>query len=382
VTKLFHDERGGALVTAIMVTGIMLTLGLATLSWADNGFSTSREERVRESSFNLADTVLDSQIYQLGRNWPTSSEPAPSCSQTSQATGCPSQTTIAQSYTSPDYGAGFTWSTVVQDNGGAVQSFYTTAGAAGQPSYDANGDGKLWVRAETTVAGKTRRLLGEVQAREVPLAFPRNAVTAGDFETTNQGNKVIVDTIGTSGQSGDIAVRCADADPTCATYRSGQVSPETTDRGYLGGDAMSPEDLEKLKSRAKADGTYYTSCPANPSGKIVFVASGNCSYNTGSANTAANPGMFVIENGTLALGGNFEFYGLVYAINAQGSTGNVVTLQGTSLLHGAVAVDGAGGVSAGSSKLNLIFDFNVFSQVKGYGTGELTPGTWRELGPN
>jgi Tfp pilus assembly protein PilX len=380
--KAVRDERGAALVVAIIVTGIMLTVGLATISWADNGFRTSGEERVRESSFHLADTVLDAQIFKLGTNWPNATNPAPACSDAAQPAGCPSEATIAQTFDGTDYGAGYDWSTQVQDNGGAVVSLYTTAGAAGQPAYDANGDGKVWVRAEATVRGEKRSLLGEVRAEKVPLAFPRNAITADHFSTTNNGNKTIVDTVGDSGQPGDVAVRCDPAVAGCTTYRPNQVSPETTYGGYTGGDAMSGEDIDKLRIRAIAEDTYHASCPANPSGEIVFVETGNCSYSGGTGNSAASPGMLIINNGTLSLGGNYEFYGLVYAHNAQGSTGNVVTLSGTSLIYGAVAVDGFGGVSAGSSKLNIVFDSNVFGLVKGYGTGELTPGSWRELGAN
>jgi len=385
MNKTLTQESGVALVTAIIVTGIMLSIGLATLAWADNGFRTSGEERVRESTFNLADTVLDAQTYQLGRNWPTMSSPASPCSQAAQPTGCPSEATLSQSFTAVDYAAGYSWSTEVKDNGGAVQDLYTTAGAASQPSYDANGDGRLWVRAEATVRGETRRLVAEIQAQEVPLAFPRNTVTAGYFQTTNTGNKVVVDTLGTSGAPGDVSVRCAASTIGCVTYRDGQLSPPTAFTGYTGGDAMSADDLNNLKGRAIANGTYYASCPADPSGDIVFVESGNCSYSGGPGNTLASPGMFVINNGTLSLGGNFEFYGLVYARNDQGSAGcgfPVISLQGTSLIHGAVAVDGDGCVRAGSSGLNLEYDINVFGLVKGYGTGELTPGTWRELGPN
>ena len=382
--RRLRNESGAALVTAIIVTGIMLSIGLATLAWADNGFRTSGEERVRESSFNLADAVLDGQMYQLGRNWPTSTSPASPCSDTAQPSGCPSEASISQSFTSTDYTAGYEWSTVVQDNGGAVADLYTTAGAVGQPNYDANGDGKLWIRAEATVRGETRALLTEVEAQEVPLSFPRNSVTAGYFQTTNNGNKVIVDSLGTSGQSGDVAVRCTGASG-CTTYRPGQVSPDTTYQGYAGGDAMSADDLNSLRGRAIAKGTYYASCPANPSGEIVFVESGNCSYSSGAGNSVASTGMFVIYSGTLSLSSNYEYYGLVYAHNAQGSSGcgtPVVSLGATALIHGAVAVDGFGCVSAGSSKLNLVYDSNVFSKVKGFGTGEMTPGSWRELGPN
>ena len=168
-------------------------------------------------------------------------------------------------------------------------------------------------------------------------------------------------------------------------YRAGQVVPDTFYSGYTGGNAMSGSDVSSLKSRAVAKGTYYASCPANLTGEIVFIESGNCSYSGGTGNSDGSPGMVVINSGTLALGGNYAYYGLVYARNLQGSSGcasPVVSLSGTSLITGAVAVDGLGCVSSGSSKLNLVYDSNVFGLVKGFGTGELTPGTWRELGPN
>jgi hypothetical protein len=48
---------------------------------------------------------------------------------------------------------------------------------------------------------------------------------------------------------------------------------------------------------------------------------------------------------------------------------------------GAVAVDGGGGVSAGSSKANIVFDPNVFNTVQGYASAGLVQGTWREIAP-
>jgi hypothetical protein len=114
----------------------------------------------------------------------------------------------------------------------------------------------------------------------------------------------------------------------------------------------------------------------------VFIESGNCSYNTGSANTSADPGFLVIATGTLSLGGNFTYYGVVYAANLQASTGNVVSLGGTSQINGAVAVDGGGGVSAGSSKANIVYDPNAFNAVQGYASAGLVQGTWREIAPS
>ena len=38
--------------------------------------------------------------------------------------------------------------------------------------------------------------------------------------------------------------------------------------------------LKRLKDRAIANGTYSAGCPSNPSGDIVYVQQGDCSYNS------------------------------------------------------------------------------------------------------
>ena len=50
--------------------------------------------------------------------------------------------------------------------------------------------------------------------------------------------------------------------------------------------------------------------------------------------------MLVIHSGTLSFGGTTNFYGLVYAVNSGGLTGNVVSLGGNAQVSGAVVVDG------------------------------------------
>ena len=48
--------------------------------------------------------------------------------------------------------------------------------------------------------------------------------------------------------------------------------------------------------------------------------------------TAAAPGMLIVRNGTLTLGGNVSYHGIVYALNQQASTGWVVTTSGSALI--------------------------------------------------
>lgn len=383
------DQRGSALVVAMLVTVVMLLMGLAALSLADGQGRLTGTERARESTFNLVDAVLKSQVHLMSQSsWPAAAAGAypTSCSASSTGPLCPDGPTVAAQFISPDYSSGIGWTTQVQDNGGGVQSYYATAAAAGQPGYDANGDGKLWVRAQATVGGGTRVLVAQVRPNTSPQPFPRNVITGGHFSTNNNGKKVIVNTQGNAAQPAALAVRgCTQpAQSSCLNYPpgKGQVSPPTAQPGYTGGDALSSDQRDALRSVAKSNGTYYSSgCPGSITGAVVFIESGTCSYNGGGgANLPpANPGLVVIATGTLSLGGNFTYYGVVYGANLQRSTGNVVSLGGTSQVVGSVAVDGDGGVLAGSSKQNIVYDPSAFNAVVGYDGAEIVPGTWREL---
>ena len=297
-----------------------------------------------------------------------------------------------------DYSAGYSWETRVQDNGGTVGQYYTTAGASGQPGWDQNADGKVWVRGSSTLRGRTRTVVVTAGARRVPVAsFPRKVVTAGHFATGNRGNGTVVDTQGPTGQPSGVQVRCASpSDPSCLKYESGkkQIAPENVTTAYPGGDAMTPEQLDGLRAIARQAGTYYASgCPSSLTGTVingvsepVFIESGNCSYNGGSFNSAATPGTVVIATGTLSLGGNASFFGLVYGTNKPPITGNVVTVSGAACIRGAVTVDGEGGVhiqSQGKGKCEfdgkLIWDPIAINQLQTLGQATVEDGTWREL---
>ena len=67
-------------------------------------------------------------------------------------------------------------------------------------------------------------------------------------------------------------------------------------------------------------------------------------------NTLANPGLYIVERGTVDFGGNIEFWGVVYNANLDNSNlATMVETSGTAAIHGGALVDGAGGVYAGSS---------------------------------
>jgi len=387
--RLLRAEDGSALVTAMLVMALMLLMGIPALRYVEGQQQASGSQRASDSAFHLAEGVLETQAYLLSRRWPGSTATArpATCAAAAPVAGCPDPALVREGFQSPDWDRDATWTTAVRDNGGASASFFSDALVAGQPTWDANGDGKVWARAQAIARGRTRTIVALVQAETVDLslAFPRNVITAGWTQTTNNGRKVIVDTQGDAGQPAPVAVRCTSREPACLGYAAdkGQVAPDTTQTGFGAGAALTAERLDALRTRAIAAGTYTADgCPANPSGAIVFIERGTCSWTNSAGpccNSAAAPGVLVVADGSVELGGNIEFHGVVYAVNQAQRTGPVVQVTGTAGVVGTIAVDGPGGVLAGSSAVNVRFSEHVFNRLYGYGSAGIIQNTWREI---
>ena len=372
-------ERGFGLISSILVVGILLALSLPLLSIVDVQQNQSAQERRSESSFNLAEASLDGSVFVLGKQWPGAASVAyPStCSVTSTTTTCPSPDILTSTYAGGDY-ATATWTVQVRDDTGT--EYYDPALVPSRPTWDSNGNAKLWVRADAHSNSGTRTVVALVKRIDRVMPFPRNAITAGWFETTNNGNKVIVDTKGETAQAAPVAVRCAVRGSHCLDYRENQVSPDTTTTGYGGDAALTPEVIEMMRTKARALGTYYSSCPQDPSGETGFVESGTCRYvGGGSANTEAAPGIFIVGNGTIQFGGNMTFYGLAYGANLQRSTGAIVTVFGAATIVGSVSADGGGGVEIGSSGDNVVYAETIWPRVTSFSGAAPVQGSWREL---
>jgi hypothetical protein len=239
------------------------------------------------------------------------------------------------------------------------------------------------------------------------VTLPQNAITAGYFQTTNNGRKVIVYAQNPNkpgSPTGNIAVRCAASAPStssaCLKFDAskGQLSPSGAWRAsYVDPDGnkqvLATATLASLKTYAQQLGTYYPAgqCPTSLTGALIYVENANCSY-TGNAsyNNATAPGVVVFASGTLTLGGTVNYYGVVYAGNGQGNAPSsgpctstyqnlVVSLGGNAQIVGGVYIDKCGGLSAGSSKENVIFDSSATSNVKILGSAEAAKNSFRVL---
>jgi len=415
-----NRDDGFALVTAIILLSVMMGLGLGLLLLTDNQQKASAREQASESAFNVAEAALNAQIGQISRAWPgTEAEAYPDefkakimrCTEATSTTtnGCPTSQSLKAGYssatssatcsagTSKDaWGSALSneWTTYVRDDvtvteGGkkVVQPF--SSAVKSLPGYDANGDGKVWVRSVGVVQCRVVVLVSLVSAQYVSVPFPKNVVVADWFETTNNGKKVIIDTKGESSQSTNVSLRCnpKPSGKECAEYEKakGQVSPGEVVENETGtSPAISASQLEVLKKQAEAAGTFYKtgSCPSGlPSGTLVYVE-GPCEVSGGGnevGNSKEKPGFLVIANGTLSLGGTSKFYGTVYAVNKQGSNKSIISLGGNAEIIGSIAVDGSGGTSLGSSGTNIVYDSTASGSLEAFVGAAATRNSFRVL---
>jgi hypothetical protein len=392
-------EDGSALITAMLVMMLLLIFGFSLLDAVDGQQRDTRRERERESSFQVSEGALNAQIFQLSSRWPgsgtgASAVPYPaSCTRGSTDADCPSTAAVNGTFANVDQSTGTQWTTQVRDNSGQAD-FYADTVLTG-PAADLNDDGFLWVRSTAVVRGKRRTLVALIKAEQTTLNFPRATLVAGKFQTTNNGNKTIIDNDGESNQftPGDVIVRCTfpgGVPPAagCADYETAkdQVSPERVYSKPAQPSAVSPEALDSLRSAARADGNYFTGCPASlmgdQPGEMVFIedAGVNCKFNgNNDYNTRAKPGYVVLAKGTIEILGGATFYGVIYHANVDNSSDYLVNLGGNVSIQGSIVIDGAGGLYAGSSKVNLVWDPNVFVNLKAFGTAAIVQNTFREI---
>jgi Tfp pilus assembly protein PilX len=414
-----REESGFALIGALMLALAMLAFGIALAASSDTQSNLSRQERTREASFDLGEAALNAQVVQISRTWPVASASAmpSSCDPSSTDAKCPDAAAVSGGYTSQsgsqtDYGGTCpssptkpAWKTTVRDDTAGINQTHWTTAIDNNATYDVNGNSMLWIRSTGFVRCKEVSMVALVTRGVISLNFPNNVLTANWFATSNQGRKVIVDTLGTNAQGTDpasqprdVAVRCSGlTDAQCKSYDAskGQVQPAGTVQTDTSGStsALSPTQVQSLEGLAAAAGTLHSSGPPadcsssnallTSVGGAPVVYKGHCDITLtgGAINSAASPGVLVIEDGTLTLGGNAYFYGTIYMVNKQNSgyPTPVLTLQGNATVQGIVVIDGNGGAKLGSSKTNLVYDTRASTLLRGVSDVAVSKDTFRVL---
>lgn len=404
ITTRLREEDGIALAVAMVVMGLMLSIGLASFAFVDNEQKQASAERLRESSFNLAESSLDSQASMLQQRWPgTAATAFPiECSPAAAGGQCTGLPPLVQNITGPDFQPGkFSWTTRVRDNGGSSAAYYgaTTdtqacVNAAGVPTvpamapctWDANGDNQVWVRAQGVVRGMRRTVVSKVTVDRYAEQFPRSVITAGSFEIQPGAPGPLVDAKGAA-----IIVRCGTGgvvprnSPPCVSYKKDSQTTVPVVSQPDAGPALSPDALNRLEAAARAENWYYPTCPNNPPGLKVFVGDGRCGSASlpDTCNPAPPPtnpttfGTYIQRNGSIQVGG--QYCGLVYVAKVDDPDGLGVKLKGTRALWGAVAVDNDGLVAIQSGSTRMIFDDRALNNLISYGGSGAVRSTFREI---
>ena len=261
-------------MTAVALMGVVMAAGLATYSQVDTQGSQARQERVRESTFNLAEAALNTQAFKLSRRWPASSGRAfvpaatgttPTCSSSSApADFCPQPTDLAQGYDSADYAAGRAWKTWVRDHSAPPPARSSTGlrcacGRLGTRTATASSSFELLQRCAAR-----RALAAQVQIERVveTLNFPeRTVIRVHSGPTTTATRRSSRPSPPRQARIRDRPLHELTNDDNC---RIGARPPQVSRRGRLTASSRSPRfqwTRGPAPEAAVANGTYYTSCP-------------------------------------------------------------------------------------------------------------------------
>jgi Tfp pilus assembly protein PilX len=412
-----RDEGGWVLITAAVLMGVMLSLGLVALRLVDSDSHRSRNTRESESALNLDEGVLYAQSLILAQGWPSAANHpnvVASCSsatatQAAYVNACPNPGNLAGSASSANFKnvdqlQGSTWKTKIRDNDGALKNAYDptksdlaqtgTKGTCASPcNYDFNGDDKVWVQAQTYVKGHPRNVVALMQLETLRESIPRSAVTAGALSVTNNGNHGGTPIIDATGSQ--VVVRCATGSTGCVQADSGQVTPWPPQTGTTSlPPMMTATQLARFKARAITDGHYFPGCPTKNAnnkydlnGAVVWVegcssppnltnsvVTSACSPPNGMSATCVNsvnsPGILIWHCGRADFQGGFTYRGVLYIVNnSDGTCPASLPQRGSYQCSNQPSVDNANDV------LNTNGGFGVWGAVAVDGPGCLKVGS-------
>jgi Tfp pilus assembly protein PilX len=374
------DESGWVLVTATVLTTVMLAIGLVAAGMMDADTRRTREQRERETALNLDEGVLYAQSLVMATNWPSSAEidpltgqpqyyPATCTSAGAANAACPNPQTLAAANSSTPGSALFnsvdvkksdaaigkdvSWATKVRDNGGALATSYDATKAdlpqagcftSAPCTYDANKDHEMWVQSRAVVRGKPRNVVARLRLEELAESVPETAVVSGALQITNNGNHNGTPIINADGSQ--VVVRCGDAAvATCAQFEDGQIMPADPQSDGSSPNMMTAEQLGRFKQRALIDHNYFSGCPGENgdgydlSGKVVWVEGCNsppsltnkvpttpCGPNLPAGldpdcvNTETSPGLLIWHCGLADMSGGWTYRGVLYIVNNSDNT--------------------------------------------------------------
>ncbi|MDO9410373.1 hypothetical protein [Patulibacter sp.] len=401
------------LVPTMALLMITLALGLAMLSVVDTQARESGRQRVSESTFNLAEGTANATAAVLADGWPARTTATCALPMAEGGLDAPAdpvtvperiRAILASSYTDGDYDDGAAWEVHLCDDGlSGTHQVTWSDDALTQPAWDANGNGRMWIRAQATVGGRRQAMARLVQVGTVsPLPTGYAAIAgqlsfAGDLSVTLNSLLTgallgpFVDLLVTNDkliQGGKLGIRCGLLPSLCTTSASAAVSTipllqsallGTKVQQYGAPTALRARDLDDLVRQATTTNTSVAQvaagAPCIPSGAaataVVYVekvgdGSGQCTVPTQTQR------IVIVGQGGIKVAANASYTGVLLALNRQAPAKRlreVVTIGSRAKVTGAVFVDGGGTVGLPQPNLDLCaVDPQLLGNVLGLGS--------------
>ena len=373
-----RKDRGSALILFLGVMAALSIMSIALVTVIANAQHSTSREKSRTSAFDVAEAAIDVSMHLLTEEWPGEEAGA-----WTESTVLERDTAFASRF---DLEPGLTardslWVSVSDD---------VTGDPLTAPRWDANGNGYLWVDAQARVNGVASRVRTMVQAETYELGMAKGIVVyaGGDLISNAVGeNKTNIGaqdvTVG-GPQPVSIAIWGTISDPSVAWPYVDQDPPNKPTREELISDQM----IEDLKLYAQRTGKYFTRQPTQeeltglcvvevPEGTTIALDqdSDPTTPSIQPFNSVEHPGvLLVLGGGELKLGGQLEYYGVVYC------DGNVSVSHGNPIIYGMMIAEGSfdmGGVAQVIYREDCLARLDTQFQTN----TKLVPNYWRELLP-
>jgi hypothetical protein len=376
-TPRLRNQTGASIIMLIGIVAALAVAAATLVVFSGNVQSNTADQRVRDKSAGVAEAAVDGMIYQMSLTWPKTASTQPVLDATTIRSQFP-----ATEYPGPKTGAFV--GAVYYDNSdtnsdGKVNSL--------DAHYDNNNDQLMYVEAQGTVGVRTVRIQALVKQKFAEIKFPKGvAVYVGGNLTSNGGGNNPKITIEDQGSSlkvyGDVGgtIENPSVFEGGATPIIPQVAPPLS--------SILPDSiLAQIVAMAKGMGTYYDrtksppdAMPSDFSGlKVINVADGTSVAlgNNGTINSAAKPGILLVLGGpnvTLDMGGNAEFWGVLYTDGTFQSAHGTPTIHGMVICKSNLDMKGTPNVMYNESAIvNLSHQWGLSVQV--------VQNTWREIAP-
>ena len=389
-------ERGSALILFIAVVVVLAALAAALTALTMNVQGNSRRDRHQKQAFNVSEAALDTAFLKLGQSWPVNVY--------NQATWSTQDQT--------NFRAQFDQSVFPNPVGGSFSQvvFYDNydnnangvIGPVDEPPYDKDGDGFLWVEAQSGVGQRAARLQAMVKLvpRDKPL--PDNVAVASDGLVTANNHKQPVQVEG-----------WMFPDPTASIWSPLPVEPDVYDPDSIAqpvpktrpvvDSVIIPDDILDYIAVAKSNLTYYSGSSRPPAtqagweGIVVVQTDGlvsvpnDLTLNGDGVGDHKKPGILIVvgpnypagpPSSGLDMNGHTVYWGLVYTDSWWRNTG-------TSEIHGMLAARSPSEDPKNPSvRMNgdrdVMYNGYVLQNINSLVPSkvQLVPNTWREIQPN